>query len=167
MASPCTPSFPQTTAIQWMYKTSRSSFFHLFLGAFCKICISDSCLVPGVLRNRSGYYEPLIFSACMIEILARRLRCGNPSIFASFDADSSDTSPSWSFLSNWKEGPASDCVRLNVKPCFAETVKRRSLWYWNCDSPQQCQLGQARSGICQFSVALAKSTRFEDICPHP
>jgi len=44
-----------------------------------------------------GCYAPLIFDACVIEILARRLCCddqNDQSSFADFDADSSDTNPS-------------------------------------------------------------------------
>ena len=93
-------------------------------------------LSPDVLRNRSRFYEPLIFSACMIEILARRLCCDNPSIFASFEADSSDTSPSWSFLSYWKEGLLSrNCVSPRLwsgAACGIDIAKQPSAIAMSC-----------------------------------
>ena len=109
--------------------------------------------MPGVFRNRVGCYAPLIFDACMIEILARRLCCDDPSSLADFDADSSDTNPSWSFLSYWKEGLASR----------------------NCVSPR-LWLAAMSSGFkldpssISFRLLLPKSTAegsFEDICTHP
>ena len=133
--------------------------------------LPNSCPVPGVLRNRPGCYEPLNFDACIIEILSRRLCCDNPNIFANFDAENTDTSASWTFLSWWKEGLASDRVCLNVELCFTEALKRSDRWRCACRSTQeQRQLGQARFAVCQFSVLLQKAllkARFENLCTHP
>ena len=153
-----------------MYRT----FFSTLFTKRCEktvLYLPNSCPVPGVLRNRPGCYEPLIFDACIIEILARRLCCDNPNIFANFDAENTDTSASWTFLSWWKEGLASDRVCLNVELCFTEALKRSDRWRCACRSTQeQRQLGQARFAVCQFSVLLQKAllkARFENICTHP
>ena len=109
--------------------------------------------MPGVFRSRPGCYAPLIFDACMIEILARRLCCDDPSSLADFDADSSDTNPSWSFLSYWKEGLAS-------RNCFSPRL-------WLAAMSTGFKLDPSS---ISFRLLLPKSTAegsFEDICTHP